>query len=111
MLLFFRRIFFVVLVCGGVCSCSKNSVDLSAPPGIALTFDDNSVDNWYRYADLFDSLGVKATFYISNFNKLSQVQIAKLHDLQNRGHEIAFHSTTHPNFVKYLEKNKCDHLI
>ena len=93
-------------------SCNKNQIsDKSLQPGIALTFDDYNVDNWYTYMDLLDSLNVKATFYISNFNKLNASQINKLHELQLHGHEIAFHSTNHPNFVKYLEKNKCDKLI
>lgn len=111
MLLFFRRILCPVVLCVLVFSCNKNNLNSSAPPGIALTFDDNYVDNWYKYIDVFDSLKVKATFYISNFNKLSQAQISKLRDLQNRGHEIAFHSTSHQNFVKYLDHHKCDYLI
>ena len=39
-------------------------------PGVALTFDDNSIDNWYSYMPLLDSFGVKATFiypHIINF--------------------------------------------
>lgn len=114
MLLIFRRISYLILISIIIfgTSCNKNqNTDKSLPAGIALTFDDYSVDNWYAYADLLDSLNVKATFYISNFNKLNASQIHKLHNLQLRGHEIAFHSTNHVNFVKYLEKNKCDKLI
>ena len=36
-------------------------------PGIVLTFDDDRVDNWYSFLPLFDSLGVKATFYICKY--------------------------------------------
>lgn len=94
---------------------SCNKVDKipggNKPAGIALTFDDYSVDNWYTYIPLLDSLDVKATFYISNFNKLTAVQKVKLHEIQNHGHEIAFHSTNHVNFAKYLRNNNCDKLI
>ncbi|GAC1416515.1 MAG: hypothetical protein NVS1B13_00420 [Flavisolibacter sp.] len=75
-------------------------------PGIALTFDDSYIDEWYKYSPLFKAYGVKATFYISNYNLLNQEQKAKLHFLQSNGHEIAYHSLHHPDFVKYLIKNR-----
>ncbi len=93
-------------------SCNKAETTPDIPkPGIVLTFDDYSVNNWYKNIGLFDSLGVKATFYISNFNKLTAEQRVKLHDLQNHGHEIAYHSTNHVNFAKYLRENDSKKLI
>ena len=94
-------------------SCSKADVKVSLPQrgGLALTFDDNSIDNWYNYIDLLDSLNVKATFYISNYNRLTSLQKSKLHDIQNRGNEIAFHSTNHVNFLKYKKTEGCEKLI
>lgn len=71
--------------------------------GVALTFDDYNIHNWHSYLYLFDSLNVKCTFYISNYNKLDDNQKKELHDIQNHGHEIAFHSTNHVNFVKKLQ--------
>lgn len=79
--------------------------------GIALTFDDYNIDNWYKYVDLFDSLQVKATFYISNYNLLTNAQKNKLKDVQKRGHEIAFHSSNHVNFLNYASKEGTDKLI
>lgn len=79
--------------------------------GIAFTFDDYSIDNWYNYVDLFDSLNVKATFYISNYNLLTSAQKNKLHNMQSRGYEIAFHSTNHVNFLKYARDKGCQELI
>lgn len=75
-------------------------------PGVALTFDDNRVDNWYKYLPLFDSAGVKATFYISNYNRLKPEQRRKLSIIQQHGHEIAFHSTNHYNMNDYVYKAK-----
>lgn len=100
-------------------SCKKTdilttSASVSSAPlkgGIALTFDDYSIDNWYKYIDLFDSLQVKATFYISNYNLLTNTQKNKLHDIQKRGHEIAFHSSNHVNFLEYAKKEGSDKLI
>jgi peptidoglycan/xylan/chitin deacetylase (PgdA/CDA1 family) len=80
-------------------------------PGVALTFDDNSIDNWYSYMPLLDSFGVKATFYISAYHKLSRDQKQKLHDIQSRGHEIAFHTTNHYDMVSLLGRLKMKDLM
>lgn len=79
--------------------------------GIAFTFDDYSVDEWYRCLPLFDSFNVKATFFISNYNKLKKREIDKLRALKKRGHEIAFHTTNHFNMIKYLNNEGMDLLI
>ena len=72
-------------------------------PGIALTFDDNYIDDWYRNINFFDSFQVKVTFYVSHYHKLNKEQKEKLRTLMNHGHEIAYHSLHHPDFVKYLQ--------
>lgn len=117
MIFTFKRIGFLTLMSVlFILNFSCNKAEVTADPilpkgGIALTFDDYSIDNWHKYMKLFDSLNVKATFYISNYNRLNQEQKNKLHDLQNHGHEIAFHSTNHVNFLKYANENKCDKLL
>jgi peptidoglycan/xylan/chitin deacetylase (PgdA/CDA1 family) len=96
-------------------SCNKKN-DITTPDGstrggMALTFDDNYIDNWYPNLDLFDSLGVKATFYISNYNKLSNAQKVKLKEISKHGHEIAFHSTNHVDFLKCVDSTSVEKLI
>lgn len=94
-------------------SCNKNNIgsDGNTRGGIALTFDDNYIDNWYPNLGLFDSLGVKATFYISNYNKLTNAQKTKLREIKDHGHEIAFHSTNHVNFLKCADSSGVEKLI
>jgi len=95
-------------------SCNKSEIDFAnkgTRGGLALTFDDYNIDNWHTYLNLFDSLGVKATFYISNFNKLTANQKIKLHELQNHGHEIAFHSTNHVNFLKCVDSTGIEKMM
>ncbi|HAO46536.1 MAG TPA: polysaccharide deacetylase family protein [Ferruginibacter sp.] len=70
--------------------------------GIALTFDDDRVDNWFEYLDLFDSANAKVTFYICKYNRFTPEQKRKLAIIQNRGHEIAFHGTNHYNMMDYV---------
>ena len=74
--------------------------------GIALTFDDDRVDNWYQYLSFLDSANVKATFYICKYNRFTADQKQKLAIIQSHGHEIAFHSTNHYNMLDYVYKYK-----
>ena len=75
-------------------------------PGVVLTFDDDRVDNWYKYLPLLDSAGAKCTFYISKYNRFTADQKRKLVAIQSHGNEIAFHSTNHYNMEEYVYKNK-----
>lgn len=93
-------------------SCTKMAViGHLQKSGIAFTFDDYSVEEWYRCLPLFDSFNVKATFFISNYSKLKKADIDKLRVLKKRGHEIAFHTTNHFNMIKYLNNKGMDQLI
>ena len=74
--------------------------------GIAITFDDDRVDNWYQYLSFLDSANVKATFYICKYNRFTADQKQKLAIIQSHGHEIAFHSTNHYNMLDYVYKYK-----
>ena len=56
-------------------------------------------------------MGVKATFYISNYNKLSHAQKIKLQKIKDHGHEIAFHSTNHVNFLKCADSTSVEKLM
>src|ERR1700709_571560 len=107
-----KRLFFALFVIFFATSCTKYTRTGSMPKaGLALTFDDYSVDNWYSYLDLLDSFHVKATFYISNYNKLTAVQKQKLHEIENRGHEIGYHTTNHPDLTKYVQQNGLQKLM
>jgi peptidoglycan-N-acetylglucosamine deacetylase len=75
-------------------------------PGIVLTFDDDRVDNWFKYLPMLDSAGVKATFYICKYNRFTDEQKRKLTIIQAHGNEIAFHSTNHYNMEEYVYKQK-----
>jgi peptidoglycan/xylan/chitin deacetylase (PgdA/CDA1 family) len=75
-------------------------------PGVALTFDDDRIDNWHKYLPLLDSVGIKATFYICKYNRLTEEQKRKLAIIKSHGHEIAFHSTNHYNMEEYVYKQK-----
>jgi peptidoglycan/xylan/chitin deacetylase (PgdA/CDA1 family) len=87
------------------CKKFEKNGHMSAP-GIALTFDDDRVDNWIEYLPLLDSAEVKATFYVCRYNRFTPEQKNKLRIIQSHGHEIAFHGTNHYNMMDYVYKYK-----
>jgi peptidoglycan-N-acetylglucosamine deacetylase len=87
--------------------CKKFKKEGHMPkPGVVLTFDDDRVDNWFKYLPFLDSAGVKATFYICRYNRFTAEQKRKLTIIKSHGHEIAFHTTNHYNMQDYVYKQK-----
>lgn len=70
--------------------------------GFVLTFDDAYVDEWYQIRTLLKRYKVKATFFVSGFHNLSNLEISKLKVLEKDGHEIACHSVNHFDAVKFV---------
>ncbi len=79
--------------------------------GVAITFDDASINNWYKNLSLLDSLQIKATFYVSKYHTLSAEQKRKLISIQSHGHEIAYHTTNHGDLRKMMEKMGTDYVL
>jgi len=65
-------------------------------PGVILSFDDGeNIGLWCNAVSLFDDLQIKATFYVSCMNSLTEMQWAMLRNLQRRGHVIGHHGVNH----------------
>jgi peptidoglycan/xylan/chitin deacetylase (PgdA/CDA1 family) len=107
----FLAIYFLCIK--GFVSCKKDDVQEGRMPDgmIALSFDDNSVDCWYKYLPLMDSLGIKATYYISGYHKLKPAQKNKLRAIQAHGNEIGYHTTNHADLLKLYSKNSMRYLM
>ncbi len=80
-------------------------------PSLALTFDDLFVDNWLAARPVFDAFNARVTFCVSHIHTASETQIAELIFLQADGHEIAYHSRTHPKLKPYLDEHGLDHWL
>ncbi|MGE5518479.1 MAG: polysaccharide deacetylase family protein [Candidatus Dadabacteria bacterium] len=105
--LFLLFCFSILLLTG----CNKD-VQGNLPSGeVALTFDDFNVDNWYANIHVLDSLNIKATFYVCRYHELTSEQKRKLHEIASHGHEIAYHSTNHPDMVKRLKSKGMAEII
>jgi hypothetical protein len=93
----------ITFIVGSGCKKYVRNGDMDG--GVVLTFDDNYIDDWYRFLPILDSFGAKATFYVSHYTMLTPLQKQKLKEIQQHGHEIGFHTTHHANLVNML-KNK-----
>ena len=102
-----KAVFIAVTICLLFIGCTKYKKDGTLnQAGVALTFDDDRVDNWFKYLPYLDSADVKATFYVCKYNRLTPEQKNKLSIIQSHGHEIAFHSVNHYNMLDYVYRYK-----
>lgn len=98
-----RILFHFVLVCNLVfssCYMSKNQ-----QPGICLSFDDRTIEAWYEMRSLLNRYDAKVTFFISEFDSLSEKEIQWLNELAADGHEIGSHGAMHVNAEYYIPES------
>lgn len=86
------------------CSSSKTSTT-NSKAGVVITFDDYFVNEWKEADVQLAKYNWKATFCVSNFEKLSATDISNLKELQSKGHEIAGHGFRHLNAKEFTKKN------
>ncbi|SLN60619.1 Polysaccharide deacetylase [Pseudoruegeria aquimaris] len=69
---------------------------------ICLTFDDRHISHWRRARGLLAAYAARATFFVSGPDKLGDEDFAALDLLAGDGHEIAYHTMTHPRASEFL---------
>lgn len=74
-------------------------------PGIALSFDDNSVETWMDARELLIRYRARVTFFVSRFAALDDQRRIDLHTLADDGHDIAAHSANHLRAPTYVEQH------
>lgn len=77
-------------------SCQQKSAN-SENAGIAISFDDHFIDEWYALRPLFQKYNAHVTFFITCPDSLTTDEVLKINQLQKDGHEIGFHGTVHGN--------------
>jgi len=87
------------------------SPTVTSHAGVAITFDDIFVDDWFETRDLLKKYDAHVTFFVSEFPSRNASQIQKLKLLQQDGHEIAFHGTEHRNADAYLKNHTVQEYI
>jgi PKD repeat protein len=73
--------------------------------GVAITFDDNSIENWSAIRNLLNNYTANATFFVSNYGTLDESEKDMLRELQSDGHEIGYHGFAHLDASIYLENH------
>lgn len=107
MMKFFRYvsiIFFLFLFsCSSDDESDSNENLFPDRAGVVITFDDDYIDEWYNVQHVLQPYEWKATFFITKFHLLNNVQIEKLHSLKNSGHEIGGHGLNHLNAPTFVQ--------
>ncbi len=72
--------------------------------GLCLTFDDCFIEEWFSALNMFAKFQAKATFFVSYFHLLDEIHINMLKEIQSKGHEIGYHSLSHPKAKEFLSQ-------
>jgi peptidoglycan/xylan/chitin deacetylase (PgdA/CDA1 family) len=71
--------------------------------GLALSFDDAYVADWFSGRALFQQYGARLTFFIAFYDQFSATYKDELHQLASDGHDIEAHSVKHLRGPVYVE--------
>jgi hypothetical protein len=70
--------------------------------GLALSFDDSNITEWFGIRDLLAEHGAHATFFVTRFDLLNDLERSELHTLEADGHAIEAHGLRHLNAPDYV---------
>jgi peptidoglycan-N-acetylglucosamine deacetylase len=81
-------------------TCRQKKVVQQA--GIAISFDDRFVKEWYQLRPLLKKYNAKCTFFITQPDSLSHEDVILLHKLEDEGNEIGCHGAMHVRSMYYI---------
>jgi peptidoglycan-N-acetylglucosamine deacetylase len=100
---------FILIVCILVLTaCQENN---NRQAGICLSFDDRTIEEWHSMRSVLNDYNAKVTFFISEFDSLSEAEIGLLDQLAAEGHEIGSHGALHVNAEYYIKEHSYDEYI
>lgn len=70
--------------------------------GIALSFDDRFVKEWFQLRPLLRKYKAKCTFFITQPDSLTDNEVILLRQLESEGHEIGCHGAMHVRSMYYI---------
>ena len=76
--------------------------------GLALAFDDNSVEQWLGIRDLLAAHDAHVTFFITRYAAMTDEERAGIDVLASDGHDIQPHTVTHPHGIAYVKEYGLD---
>jgi peptidoglycan/xylan/chitin deacetylase (PgdA/CDA1 family) len=80
------------------------------PPsgGLALSFDDAHIDDWFAGRAMFQQYDARLTFWIAYYDTFDDDQKAELQQLAADGHAIEAHTVRHQRAPEYVEQYGVD---
>jgi hypothetical protein len=79
--------------------------DRPVVPGLALSFDDTSIDAWFALRPMLQQYGAKVTFFVSRYQNVGPELRAELRQLAADGHAIEAHTVNHLRAPDYVEQH------
>ena len=101
-------VFLALLSCNKkeeVPSPGQRYISNNSQAGVAITFDDDYVKEWYAVNSILKTYDWKATFFVCEFNKLSLKELNELKSLKQHGHEIGGHGWVHLKAAPFEESH------
>src|SRR5690349_18855257 len=86
----------IVLVCSVSCFAQSNTSWEGKKCAVVLTYDDAIDQHLNNAVPLLDSLGLKATFYITAFSSSIKDRLNDWKKIAVNGHELGNHTLYHP---------------
>lgn len=72
-------------------------------PGIALSFDDTSIQAWLDMQPMLAQYGARVTFFVSRYTFINDTEKADLAELAAAGNDVEAHSILHLRAPQYVE--------
>ena len=94
-----KNLYFVILFFL-LSACKQRKVNQQA--GIAISFDDRFIKEWYQLRPLLKKYNAKCTFFITQPDSLSHEEVTLLHQLEDEGNEIGCHGAIHVRSMYYI---------
>lgn len=73
--------------------------------GLALSFDDAGVYEWFSARPQFQDHGARVTFFVTRYNRIGDEERGLLRMLADDGHDIAAHAVQHLDAPAYVEEH------
>jgi hypothetical protein len=74
-----------------------------AHPALALSFDDEFIEEWTGIRSLLQTYNARVTFFVTRYGQWTPEHKQMLHDLASDGHDIEAHGVNHLNAITYLD--------
>jgi hypothetical protein len=78
--------------------------DRPVEAGVALSFDDTSIDAWFALRPMLQQYDARVTFFISRYYTLTPERRDEVRQLAADGHAIEAHSVRHMRAPEYVEQ-------